>query len=88
MNRINEKTIEILVLNENVIQSNKVEVVVDWPIAFGAFDLFDSVETREDFSVMFPRKMVVQLPAPGEWVKVGWFQVAAPSEPKIGVNLL
>ncbi len=88
VNRINEKTIEILVLNENVIQSNKVEVVVDWPIAFGAFDLFDSVETREDFSVMFPRKMVVQLPAPGEWVKVGWFQVAAPSEPKIGVNLL
>ncbi|MDF7801077.1 DUF3142 domain-containing protein [Pontiellaceae bacterium B1224] len=82
---ISPTTLELALYNTNVIHATRAELTFTWDKPSGAFDLYQNIDRKQIVPGQLPTTLSVDLPAPGQSVKLGWF--SSTNSPKTTVNL-
>lgn len=71
--RLNPTTLELELQNTGIISAHQVELNLSWPQKTGTFDLYQGT-TAEARPGQLPDRLITELPAPGQSIRLGWFQ--------------
>lgn len=71
-------TLEIEVKNEGIIHATQAILDLNWPTAAGSYDLYRDMTPAPSNPGDLPQQITLPVPAPGQTVRVGWFQSAQP----------
>ena len=75
---ISSKTMELSIYNSNTIHASSATIRIGWDQPFGAYDLYEGVDSSSLFPGRFPEELSVLVPAPGQSIKIGWFSTTNP----------
>lgn len=71
-------TLELTVHNSNIIHATQAELTLTWEQPTGAFDLYRDSSAEQTLPGQLPTTLSINLPAPGQSVKLGWFSSSTP----------
>jgi hypothetical protein len=83
---INQQTVEMELTNHSLIRHASATVELQWPHSAGTCDLYQSTQSEISIPGQLPHQLSVQLPAPGETVKLGWFRPDHACQPTIEIH--
>ncbi len=81
---VSDSTIELELVNENLIRSATAALQLVWVQPRGNYDLYHDIDAKT-FPGTLPPELVVSLPPPGQAVRIGWFETDQP--PTIHIEL-